>query len=338
VKLLLVHPGASWSTADVHQGLRDAFVRAGSEVVDYALDGRIATAGAFLQQAWKLGGKRKGRPSDADATYLASEGAIGRALRFQPDWVFIVAGMYFHPDVVVLLRRAHLRVAMLMTESPYDDEAQLRLVPYLDAVWTNERGSLAKFRALNPNSHYYQHAIDLSRHTPGAHLGDENEPAHDVVFVGTGWQERVDLLKGTDWSGIDLGLYGTWQMLGSRSRLRQYVRGSTVPNARTAALYRRAKMGLNLHRASPGAESVNPRCYELAACGVPFTTDYRAEMAEVFGDLVPVFTTGSELRAVLDRYLAEPGERARLSRELLGCVAEHTFDARAKEILKVLEA
>ena len=68
----------------------------------------------------------------------------------------------------------------------------------------------------------------------------------------------------------------TWELMAEDSPLRQYVRGGVTPNDVTAQLYRNAKIGLNLHRTSEyyvpdsqpaanGAESMNPRCYELAA-------------------------------------------------------------------------
>jgi len=347
LRILLVHPGASWSTHDVFTGLHDAFQRQGVEIIEYALDNRLEHAAHFLKSAWKRSSKQAQEPSVADILYQASLGILERALRHKADWVFIISSMYVHPDILIMLRRAHIRAAVLFTESPYEDRWQLELAPYVQACWTNERASLPAFLAANDASFYYQHAIDPTKHMPGVRAGDEDVLAHDVVFVGTGFQERCDMLAATDWTGIDLGLYGSWNLLGSRSKLRKYVRAKVIPNETTSALYRRARLGLNLHRTSTvfgpqaehieNAESMGPRCYELAAAGLPFASDYRAEVAEVFGDLVPTFTTGSELRAIIDRSLHDAGERARIAHELPGCVAGHTFDARVTEILKVLQ-
>ncbi len=347
MRILLVHPGASWSIADVWRGIRDAMLRQGVEVIDYAMDGRMAVAGKWLDTAWKAGGRREPMPNSADQMYFATTGVLERALRFEVDWVFIISAMYFHPDVLIMLRRARIRTAALFTEGPYDDAEQLRIAPYVECCWVNERASLPAFRKVQPATWYYQNAIDPVRHRPGAEDDDEEVLAHDVVFVGTGFWERCQLLASVDWSGIDFGLYGAWELLGSRSRLRKHVRGNIQPNDRTAALYRRAKLGLNLHRTSidfgrdmpqiEGAESMNPRCYELAAAGLPFATDYRAEVPEVFGDLVPTFTNGSELRAILDRLLHDDQERARIAAALPACVAGHTFDRRVAEMLTQLQ-
>lgn len=351
VRILLVHPGASWSTADIWTGLKGALERAGVELVNYALDGRIGYAGAFLDQAWRM--KRKAEPdcvkyTDADVFYLASTGVLERALRFECDWAIVVSGMYIHPDAMIMLRRAGVKVALLLSESPYNDDRALPFAECADVVWVNERSRVPVFRERNPHTYYWQHAIDPMRHKRGATETDKEAATHDVVFVGTGFVERIWTLEAVDWSGIDLGLYGTWNLIGSRNRLRQHLRGPVVPNDVTAALYRRAKVGLNLHRTSvtygrvvphiEDAESMGPRCYELAATGCFFATDYRAEVADVFGTTVPVFHSPQELEETIRYYLAHDDERQAIADSLPGMVTSHTFDDRVAEMLSVLRA
>ena len=58
-----------------------------------------------------------------------------------------------------------------------------------------------------PNTHYLPVGYDPAQHGPQM---NGEAPAHDVVFVGTGFESRVALLSQVDWSGIDLGLYGAW--------------------------------------------------------------------------------------------------------------------------------
>lgn len=342
MKILLVHPGASMSTADVHRGLKTALEIAGHQIYDYALDGRIERSGAWLEYCWRKGGKVTPRPTAADIQYHSGEPIIARALRIQPDVVLVVSGMYLHPDLFVMMKRAHLNVATLFTESPYDDERQVRLLPYIDVAWTNERLSA------KDGVKYIPHACDPVVHSTEPTVEDPTVLAHDVVFVGTGFQERVDLLESVDWTGIDLGLYGAWELIASRSRLRQYLRGEYIDNTTAAALYRKAKVGLNLHRRSMGfgkgapqvlhAESMNPRAYELAAAGCFTISDRRAELTDVFGDLVPTFTNGSELRALLDRWLEDDKGRADISAQLPTVVAAHTWTNRAAQIIDDLYA
>ena len=345
----MAHPGACCSTYDVWRGIKDSLARLGVETAHYALDNRLQVANDYLLLAHKRAQKEHPEivhPTAADVLYWASCWILERALRLEPDWVLIISGMFVHPDVIIMLKRAGQRVAILFTESPYEDMPQLRLAPHCDACWVNERSSVARFREIQPNTYYWQHAIDPVLHRP-----DGEVPAsfrrHDVVFVGTGFIERCDMLASVDWDGIDVGLYGAWSLLGSRSKLRRHIVTGTIPNETTAGLYRAAKVGLNIHRSSlyygrdvphhHGAESLNPRCYELAACGSFFVSDYRPELVDVFGGAVPTFNTPEELGEGVRYYLAHDDEREAIAARLPGLVAEHTFDARVAEMLRTLE-
>jgi spore maturation protein CgeB len=346
LRILLVGAGAAYSTRDVETGYLHALRAAGADVHLYDLGARLSLSRQWLHKLWRAKGRVENeRPSWPETIYRGSIEALEMALRFQVDWVLVVSGMYFHPDALILMRRAGLRTAVLFTESPYEDVKQACVAGLVDRCWTNERTSVPVLAQANPQVRYLRHAYDPKRHQPGLGL-DVDVPAHDVVFVGTGFRERIETLMSVNWKGIDLGLYGEWGLLGPTSKLRQYVRGGPVGNQTTAALYRRARIGLNLHRSSvtfgrtvpriDGAESLNPRAYELAACGVFSISDYRAELPETFGDSVPTFTLG-ELEDVLRAYLVDSPARRKRARQARGDVEPHTFAARAAQLVSDLE-
>jgi hypothetical protein len=201
-----------------------------------------------------------------------------------------------------------------------------------------------RFQSVCPNVSYLPHAWHPAKHTPGLRDGDEDVPSHDVVFVGTAFRERIEWFRAIDWTGIDLGLYGQWDALGGRDRLRQYLRGGPQNNRVTAALYRRAKIGLNLYRSSKGwgrlaprlavgqAESLSPRAYELAACGVFHLSEFRPEVAEVFGPLVPTFKSATEAAALIRAWLADDAGRLRVAASLPATVAASSWVARAAQV------
>jgi hypothetical protein len=355
MKCLLVGAGASYSTKDVELGYLAALRAAGHQVVHYALDGRIAAAGGFLRYSYRQArkaGSLVAKPTTADTLYLAGQGILERALRFGVDWVLIVSGMYVLPDVLVLLRRAGARTALLFTESPYDDAQQAPLAALADACFTNERSSVPVLREACHETHYLPHAYDPAKHGRFESDAANEAPAHDVVFIGTGFTERIDTLAAVDWAGlgIDLGLYGTWELLGSRHRLRRFVRGGVVPNAEAMALCKAARITLNLYRTSRGfgrqapriaaADSLNPRALELAASGVFHLSDWRPEVEKTFGAgegaLVPTFRTPAELAALLGRWLPEVAERQEIAARLPECVAGRTYDAMAQQIVMQL--
>jgi hypothetical protein len=345
LKVQLVHPGADYAVSDVFDGYKAALERAGVEVVVTNLSGRIVVASEALRAAWKRD-KTKPKPSFADVLYQSSLGIVERALRFDVDWTLIVTGMYLHPDVLLLLARAGRKVGLILTESPYGDIVQAKLLPAVDLVFTNERVSIPVFKVLNPRTVYLPLAYDPARHHPEI-VEDVDVPSHDVVFVGTGFIERVKILEGVDWSGIDFGLYGDWTLASKTSPLRQHIRGEIIPNETAAALYRRAKIGLNLYRTSiflqkhpehvTMAECLNPRALELAANGCFHLSTYRPEVAEVFGSIVPTFETPGQLETLIRSFIDDPAARRVRQTALPGCVADRTFDETARTILAMLD-
>jgi len=347
MKLLLVHPCATFSTADVFDGLYYGLIAHGTNVVQFRMDVAVGVEHKALHARWRMVKKSDPsapRPNSADVFLEASHRAVLCALRNRVDAVVIVSAMYFHPDAIAMLRNANVPVTVLFTESPYDVEREMLVAKMADGCWTNERTSVAAFRDVNPNAGYLPHAWHPMKHTPGLRDGDEQWPAHDVVFVGSGFAERLAWFNAINWSGIDLGLYGTWDKTRLNHRLRSCVRHSNVSNDVASALYRRSKVGLNLYRTSKGcttraqhhithAESLSPRAYELAACGVFHVSEYRAEVKEVFGDLVPTFTSPSEAERLIRLALRDDARRARVSDALPACVAEASWVERAGVVL-----
>jgi spore maturation protein CgeB len=352
VKIIVAQPGASVATEDVFRGLWHGLEKQGHDLIKYRLDIRIERAATWLAHCWKKAGKPDPRPNDADVLYQATEGILEKALRFEADFILVVSAMYFHPDFFVMFNRMkcqkcgnrNIGLGLVFTESPYDDEQQLRLAPFADICWVNERTSVDIFRKVNPNTFYLPHAYHPEKHKPKE--PEERVAAHDVVFVGTGFQERIDLLSAVDWEGIDLGLYGHWSLLPSRHRLRRYIKSTEIDNDTTAALYQRAKVGLNLYRQSMGfgrnvprinhAESLNPRAYELAACGRFYLSEYRKESEEVFGSIVPTFKDAGELGPLIKSWLRSSEVRQRVSRKLPDVVREHNWEARAEQVSRDL--
>ena len=347
MKIFTIQPGSSWATADVYTGLVGGLKKLGHDVLNYQLDTRIARAGHWLNFCWEEAKKKDPdifAPTTADILFQACGDSVVKAMWKKPDWVIVVSSMYYPKLFLKMLKQAGLRVALLLTESPYDDEQQFPLAATVDVVWTNERTSLEMLHICNPNTYYLPHAFDPAKHNTEI---QSDTPAHDVVFVGTGFQERIDLLEAVDWTGIDLGLYGSWDLLNPHSKLRQYIRAEEIVNEKTAALYRKAKIGLNLHRLSKGfggyvprisgAESLNPRAYELAACGCFHLSDYRAEIDEIFDGLVPTFTTALELEKQIRGWLKDDKLRESIADKLPSVVAGHTWLERARQMVSDLE-
>lgn len=351
MRLLLIDATADTSSRDYFDGYAAALKRAGVETYVYNANGRIGVAASWLDYCWQKGkrlGEDRPRPNALDTLYHAGIWSLEMALRLDPDWIIVVAGMYFSKLNMQLLRKASYpfsKMALMICDAPFDDNQIVNCLGLYDQIFVNEQASVPIYQQFNPEVTYLPACYDPERHHPAIEI-PEGTPSHDVLFVGSAFRERVDLLSAVDWTGIDFALYGSWSGLGSRSKLRQYVRGGPVSNDQAAQLYRAAKVCLNLHRSRlssppvplpPGmAKSLNPRAYELAACGAFTLSDRRDELPAVFGDLVPTFSTPKELEGLIRAYVpAEPLRRSVAAR-LPAAAAGHTYDARTATLLEVL--
>lgn len=357
--VVLWHPGASMSVADVASGLLHGLETSGVKVIPYATEAHIDAAGRTLMAVWDAGKRSKPKPTPADILYQANVGILERCLRARlvhgTTWAIVVSGMYQHPDFVLMLRSAGIRIACLLTESPYNMREEQTFIRNVDLAWTNERSAVAELREANPHVWYLPHAWHPGVHAVVDPALDQDVPAHDVVFVGTYFDERIQWLAQLATAlrphGVDLALYGGTEAIDGRTVagkvLKPHVKGGYTKNAMTASLYRRAKIGLNLHRTSvwmgpseriTHAESLNPRCYELAATGCYQITDARAEVGEIFGDTVGTFTTAEECAGRVLEALADDTRRRARADAACARVAGQTWVARTAQMLEHLAA
>lgn len=354
MKVLVVAAPHAFATRDVYTG-HVAGLRAmlGAEnVVTYDIIPRYNMFHSWTQ--W-LEEKVGHVPREVRANVLAAEPVFGAAHYHEVDAVYFVSPMYFPLSFVDMLRKDGFKTWAYFSECPYEDEIWARSqAPHFDHCFVNDRNSLARFRMFNENTHYLGHAFNPAVHYPTslAPRDDRNR----VVYVGTPFKKRVEYLEATDWSNIDLRLYGFWDEEGSvaNSPLIPYIRPRLVRNEFTAMLYRAAAIGLSMHRTErywvngdlkqpfigaeqhidPGeAYSLGPRAFELAACGAFQISDDRPEVRDVFGDTVPVQRSPQEMGDLVRKYLDDPVRRREMAEKQRAAVQPYSVQARMAELL-----
>ena len=155
LRVLVVHPGASWSTHDVYDGLVYGLRAHGVDVFTYRLDWQLDASAKALHWLWRA--RRKidpdlAKPNGADVLHHAGVCALDEALDRQVDVILVVSAMFVHPALIVKWKRAGFKVAVLFTESPYDLDHEIKIAAIVDGCWTNERATLAEFRAVCPRA------------------------------------------------------------------------------------------------------------------------------------------------------------------------------------------
>jgi spore maturation protein CgeB len=164
----------------------------------------------------------------------------------------------------------------------------------------------------------------------------------EIGFAGAGYRNRNHLFAGlTDY---DLKLWGVdWQA----SELQRYLQGGNkrFDNDDLIRIVAGSRINVNLHASAmhngvdPGYDAVNPRVFEVAACGGFQLSDACQGLDQFFDPSteLPVYHDLQELRSQIDHYLAHPEERDAIASQARNrALRDHTYDIRAKAMLDAM--
>lgn len=338
MKILFVNTAAQMSVSDVARGYKNALIKAGHDLYEYSMAARFG----YHTKAVPLDVQAK------DSTIIskqASETIVNEALYHRADLVVIISGLNVHPIALWLLGRVGIPVAVVLTESPYDDGPQRTWVgtaeefdvPLDITVFTNDRYSAQNTATAGRQWVHLAPAFDPAVHHPAP---PDPETACDVIFVGSGWEDRQQLFEAVDWTGINLRLYGIWPGLENNpgSPIFKFYRPVIVNNEMIKGIYASARICVNLHRNHRLALTYNPRIVEVAACGAFQISDRRSDMVRTFGRSIPVFGDVKEFERLIHYYLdpANEDERAGLAAQAMRLVQDETFDNRVASMVAAL--
>jgi spore maturation protein CgeB len=345
MRWLLIHPGPNWSVADVFNGWSEALTGLGETVEEYPLDATLKFFTNALTETGEL--KECGCPGvrkylDRDqAIRLAVDPILSAANRFWPDVILCVSAFFVPPWLLEILRARGHKIVMAMSESPYQDDFQLKMAEYADLTLLNDPLNLDAYREIGP-AEYMPHAYREKIHYPAP---PGTEPEYDLAFVGTGFPSRARFFSRMDLAGLNVRLSGLWMDLPEDSPLRDWTATESddcIDNDETAAIYRRSRTGINFYRreaeAAHEGEGVacGPREIEMAATGLWFARDPRPESDELF-PMLPSFSSPAEASEQIRWALAHPAERAEAALKARAAVADRTFTEHARTLLRLLD-
>lgn len=340
ISVMVVAPGPTFSTYDVFQYYLDAYrdSKAFNDVQAFNYHNALIYNKTAIEKHFPYF-----TPEDVAgvSSVRAARDLILDVIYNRPDVVFVVSGTLIPHEVYreLLAIRRELRrpfvLALYLTECPYVDDMQEMFVQYADVLLLNDKYSLKRF---DPQGNHYveylPHSFNPKVHYPGngedGLLDDKYKS--DIVFGGTAFKERVDLLASIDWGGVDLKLLGTWHEWANTDegrKIKPYLTSSsvTVNNFELAEYYRGAKIALNIHRTREDVDgngqeldnyldaySIGPRLYEASACGSFILTDYRKEAEDLFGDTIEFFDNADQLSEKIAYWLDPANEQERINR------------------------
>lgn len=339
MRWVVAQPGPSFSVQDVYAGWVEALRGLGQKVIEYNLDDRLTFYGSVFR---RVGEEAFTQALTPEQSYdLAVNGLYATLYKARPDVLLVVSGFFVSPQLLDRVRRSGTRIVIIHTECPYEDDRQLKLAPYADLNLVDDMVSIEEFAKVAPTM-YKPHAYRPSVHHPGPAVPDLE---CDLAFVGTGYPSRVAFLEAMDLADLDVLLAGNWPTVTEDSSLYPFLAHEAeecLDNTSTVKVYQSARVGMNLYRreaAQPdlvNGSAMGPREVEMAACGLFFLRDHRPEGDEVL-DMLPTFTSPGEASELLRYWLARPGERQVLADKARDAVADRTFDAQARQLLRLLD-
>lgn len=271
------------------------------------------------------------------------ETVAARAAEFQPDLILALAQAPLTPQAIERLKVLKVPVAFWFVED-------FRTLPYwkeiassYDYFFTIQQGEVFdQLRSQGAKSVYYlPQGCFPDVHRP-LELNPEEQKTYgaDLSFMGAAYYNRKQTFP--QLLEHDFKIWGTeWDL---QSDVGQRVQNDNrrVSSEQSVKIYNGAKIHLNLHSSTyhEGVNSegdfVNPRTFEIAACGGFQLVDERSELNDLLreGEEIATFNSVQDLKEKISYYLAHAEERQLIAQKGRARVlAEHTLEHRMTELL-----
>jgi spore maturation protein CgeB len=279
-------------------------------------------------------------------SYLA-EVIAARALDFKADLVWAVAQTPLTPQALDELRHHGVHTALWFVEDYQLFGYWREVASHYDAVFTIQKsGFHEELRASGVRFvDYLPCAADPDVHHPSSLTAAEQARyGSDVSFVGAGYYNRQIVMASP--ALPNLKIWGNDWPENCPAQARIQENGRRVETDETVKIFAASKINLNLHSSSnhlgvnPYGDFVNPRTFEIAACGAFQLVDARSELTGLFeaGSELAVFKSVDELPELIDYYLAHEQKRQEMASKARDRVLrEHTYVHRMQHAVAALE-
>ncbi|EFM08958.1 conserved hypothetical protein [Paenibacillus curdlanolyticus YK9] len=286
---------------------------------------------------------------------IPAEQMAEQALLIRPDFVFVLNGLHVFPEnhlaQIDTIRAAGIRTIIWFADDPYVTDDTVKVAPHYDTILTHELSTISLYQSLGCRDvHYMPLAVHpaLFRPAPAA-----AEYRSDVCFIGQAFWNRVELFDALAEQLAGLKVFiagGLWERLAAFNQLKPFIRQGWLPVEESIQYYNGARIVINMHRTTeagldnkngyryPG-RSINPRTYEIAACGTLQLTDIREDLVRHYqpGLELDTFQHAQELGEKIRYYLANEELRSAIAvRGLARTLRDHTYMSRMEQVMQAL--
>lgn len=274
--------------------------------------------------------------------HLISEMIVAECAHRRPDAVLCLAQAPISLHALQRLREAGVVTAFWFVEDFRFMQYWRTYAPAYDFYCTIQEGAffdelrrigVQRYRCLPL-------AADPEMHRPVA-LSDDEKTFYgsDLSFMGAGYYNRRQMFTGL--LDFDFKIWGSEWDKSSILWQRVQRNGNRVTTEETVKIFNATAVNINLHSSAilsginPDGDFVNPRTFEIAACGAFQLVDYRP-VIERFFEIereIICYTSLEELREKASYYLRNNNPRKEIARAGRDRVLrEHTYDNRMRTL------
>ena len=278
---------------------------------------------------------------------VVTQSVLAMVERFEPNLVLSLAQAPLSRQGLMKLRKEGVATAMWFVEDHRLFTYWRAFAPLYDvfAVIQKEPFFSELAAATVPNVMYLPLAAEPSFHKPlELSVVERARFGAELAFMGAGYPNRRAAFRRLRNSGLKI--WGTeWEDDPELSPLVQ-MQGQRISTEDAVRIFNAADINLNLHSSVKADELVaegdfvNPRTFEIAACGAFQLVDSRMLMPELFADdELATFRTMDELEEKIAWFKTRPEERAAYAeRSRTRALQDHTYTARMRALLDFIAA
>jgi spore maturation protein CgeB len=264
------------------------------------------------------------------------------------DILICMAQAPISPRALLELRRQGVITVLWFVEDYLRFTYWKEVAKYFDYVFTIQKGECIEAirKAGAGNVHYLPTGCDPAIHAPVT-LSDEEMSrwGSPISFVGAGYYNRRQTFAGL--AHLPCKLWGTeWPTCKPFDKMVQES-GRRLTPEEYIKIFNASEINLNLHSSNerdgvdPSGDFLNPRTFELAACGAFQLVDERELLSECFkvGEEIVTFSSVADLKDKIEYYRDRPEERRRIAaRARERVLREHTYEKRLEQMLTLIYA
>ncbi len=274
---------------------------------------------------------------------VVSQAILAKVETFEPDLVIAMAQAPLNHQALKRLRRDGVKTAMWFVEDHRLFTYWKSFAPFYDIFAVIQKEPfLSELDAIGqPNALYLPLAAQPDFHKPMELTpAEQRKFGSDVSFMGAGYPNRRIAFR--ELVNHDFKIWGNeWDGDHVLERLVQ-LKGARVTPEECVKIFNATKINLNLHSSIHADELVskgdfvNPRTFELAACGAFQLVDKRSLLNESFeDDELATFNSMDELIEKIDYYVSHPEEGHKLAQKARERVLkDHTYQSRMRTLLE----